>query len=78
MRRVVSEDDVASCMKDSGKFTAVISGPQLRYTGSEGGVQRTYKAAQPVQVYVLLGMDSGESSNLSSNMGVWPVRRRDS
>jgi hypothetical protein len=64
----IKEDDVASCMRDSGKFTAVVSGSQLRYTGSEGGVQGSYKAAQPVTVYVLLGMDSGEASNLSSNM----------
>ena len=66
----VTMDDVASCMKDSGKFTAVVSGDkgQVPYAGSEGGVQAAYKGAQPVTVNVLIGKDSGEASNLQSNL----------
>ena len=68
--RKFTEDEVSSCMKDSGKFVAVISGSkgQIRYTGSQGGVQATYKGTDAVQVNVLIGQDSGESSNLADNM----------
>ena len=68
--RKVSMDDVASCMQDSGKFAAVTSGDkgQIRYAGSQGGVQATYKGTQPVTVNVLIGQDSGEASNLQSNL----------
>ena len=74
--RKFTEDEVSSCMQDSGNFAAIVSGSkgQLRYTGSEGGVQASYKATDPVQVNVLIGKDSGESSNLSDNMkasGAW-------
>jgi hypothetical protein len=57
-------------MKDSGKFVGVISGSkgQIRYAGSQGGVQGTYKGTDAVQVNVLIGQDSGESSNLADNM----------
>jgi hypothetical protein len=66
----VKMDDVASCMEDSGKFAAVMSGDkgQIRYAGSQGGVQATYTGAQPVTVNVLIGQDSGEASNLQSNL----------
>jgi len=68
--RKFTEDEVSSCMKDSGNFVAVMSGSkgQIRYAGSEGGVQATYKGTDAVQVNVLIGKDSGESSNLSDNM----------
>src|SRR5262249_61946389 len=57
-------------MKDSGKFVAVMSGSkgQIRDAGSEGGVQATYKGTDAVQVNVLIGKDSGEASNLESNL----------
>lgn len=66
----IKREDVVSCMNDSGKFVGLKDGDrgQIRYAGSEGGVEATYKAAQPVHVNVLLGMDSGEASNLSGNM----------
>ena len=72
----IKRDDVVSCMNDSGKFVGVKDGDhgQIRYAGTAGGVEGTYKAAQPVHVNVLLGKDSGEASNLSSNMqesGAW-------
>jgi hypothetical protein len=68
--RKFTEDEVSSCMQDSGNFVAVMSGSkgQIRYAGSEGGVQATYKGTGGVQVNVLIGKDSGESSNLSDNM----------
>jgi hypothetical protein len=68
--RKFTEDEVSSCMKDSGKFVGVMSGSkgQIRYAGSEGGVQATYKGTGGVQVNVLIGKDSGEASNLESNL----------
>lgn len=68
--RKLTQDEVASCMKDSGKFSRVLQGDkgQIRYAGSQGGVQATYDSADRVQVNVLIGDDSGESSNLADNM----------
>ena len=68
--RKLTEDEIASCMKDSGKFSRVVQGGkgQIRYAGSQGGVQATYDSADRVLVNVLIGDDAGESSNLADNM----------
>ena len=44
----IKRDDVVSCMNDSGKFVGVTGGDhgQIRYAGSAGGVEGTYKAAR--------------------------------
>jgi hypothetical protein len=74
--RKVTQDEVASCLKETGQFPVVQQGDkgQIRYAGSQGGVQAMYGATNRVQVNVLIGDDSGESSNLSDNMkasGAW-------
>jgi hypothetical protein len=68
--RKVTQDEVASCLKDSGQFPVVKQGGkgQIQYAGSQGGVEATYGTTNRVTVNVLIGQDSGESSNLSSNM----------
>src|SRR5262245_48719539 len=68
--RKSTKDEVSSCMKDSGKFINVMSGSkgQIRPAGSQGGVRATYKGADAVQVDVVIGDDSGEASNLRSNL----------
>ena len=74
--RKFTQDEVASCLKESGQFPVVTQGDkgQIRYAGSQGGVQAMYGTTNRVQVNVLIGDDSGESSNLSDNMkasGAW-------
>jgi hypothetical protein len=70
--RKFTQGEVESCLKDSGQFFGVRD--STRYRGSQGGVQATYSVSNPVDVNILIGDDSGESSNLSDNMkgsGLW-------
>jgi len=68
--RKFTQDEVSSCLKDSGQFPIVNSGDkgQIRYAGTQGGVEATYGTTNRVHVNILIGQDSGEASNLSSNL----------
>jgi hypothetical protein len=64
--RKLTQDEIESCLKDSGHFFGVKNNSQ--YRGTRGGLQATYSVSNPVDVDILIGDNSGEASNLSDNM----------